>query len=42
MAYHQIVLAEEDRHKTAFYGPGPCLYEYTRVPFGLHCSIAAF
>ena len=32
--YHQVAVAEEDRHKTSFTTPFG-LYEYNRMPFGL-------
>ena len=34
MAYHQICVNERDKCKTAFVIEY-CLYEYTRMPFGL-------
>jgi hypothetical protein len=39
LAYHQLVLAEEDRHKTAFYGPA---LAYTNIPEYHLDYIAAF
>ena len=41
-AFWQISLRPEDRHKTAFYAPGPCLLEHSRLPFGLSNSLSIF
>lgn len=40
-AYHNIMIAPEDRHKTAFRFNGE-LFEYTRVPYGLCSAPATF
>lgn len=40
-AYHNIEIAPEDRHKTAFRFEGN-LYEYNRVPYGLCTAPATF
>ncbi len=40
-AYHNIMMAPEDRHKTAFRFNGK-LYEYNRVPFGLSSAPGTF
>ncbi len=40
-AYHNIMRATEDRHKTAFRFNGE-LYEYNRVPFGLSSAPGTF
>lgn len=35
--YHQVKVAEKDKHKTAFSMPGCGLWQFIRMPFGL-CS----
>ena len=40
-AYHNIAIAVEDRHKTAFRFNGK-LYEYNRVPYGLSSAPGTF
>ena len=39
--YHQLEVAEEDQHKTAFITPFGC-FEFLRLPFGLSNSPATF
>lgn len=41
-AYHQIVLEESSKEKTAFTVPTRGLYQFTRMPFGLHNSAATW
>lgn len=41
-AYHQLEIAEEDKHKTAFRGPDGRLYEYNVCSFGLTTIPARF
>jgi hypothetical protein len=36
-SFHQIELTERSRHLTAF-SNGVSLYEFTRLPFGMHCG----
>ncbi len=40
-AYHNIIIATEDRHKTAFRFNGK-RYEYNKVPFGLSSTPGTF
>lgn len=41
-AYWQIPVANESREKTAFTVPGRGLFQFTRMPFGLHNSPATW
>lgn len=41
-AYWQIELNEESKEKTAFVVPGRGLFEFTRIPFGLHNAPATW
>lgn len=41
-AYWQIKVAEKDREKTAFTVPGRGLYQFARMPFGLHNAPATW
>ena len=40
--FHQIEIAEKDRHKTAFRDADGLLYEFTRAGFGLTVLPSAF
>lgn len=40
-AYHQVPLKEEDKPYTAFEAKG-CLYQFTRLPFGVTNGVACF
>lgn len=41
-AYHQILLDESSKDKTAFTVPSRGLYQFVRMPFGLHNSAASW
>ena len=41
LGYHQVRIAQEDRHKTTFVMKWGC-YQYTVMPFGLKNSPAIF
>ncbi len=41
-AFQNLVIAPNQRHRLAFYGPGHRLYEYNVLPYGLNLSLSAW
>ncbi len=41
-AFQNLLIAPNQRHRLAFYGPGHRLYEYNVLPYGLNLSLSAW